>query len=223
MATHYDEKVEEEIPGMVYVFALTDEEEDEEMTAVISDVKEFELPDNFIRGEKSGGGVCAYSLLNALKQKGGGGKKKKKKKSSSMITWADVLEHMKEEINDERGLQTYTPTLSTSRPIEVRDEPVRITAASGKGANRALLIGLHYEEEEEDNEDVRLMSCHDDIRKMREFLINEHGFEKQNILALMDGKGRYHEPTKRLILDSLRRLCEISEPGDSIFVHFSGE
>jgi len=219
MATHYDEKVEEEIPGMLYVFALTDDEEDEEMTAVISDVKEYELPDNFIRGRKSGGGVCAYALLNCLKQKEG--KKKKKKSSSSMITWADALEGMKEEINDERGLRTYMPTLSTSRPIEVRDEPVRITTASSRGVNRALLIGLHYEEE--DDEDVRLTSCHDDIRKMREFLIHEQGFEKQNILALMDDEGRHHEPTKRLILDSLRRLCEISEPGDSIFVHFSGK
>ena len=76
---------------------------------------------------------------------------------------------------------------------------------------------------EEDEEDVRLLSCHDDVRKMREFLIHEHGFQKQNILVILDDDGRHHIPTKKLIIDSLVRLCEISEPGDSIFLQFSGE
>jgi hypothetical protein len=238
MATHYDDKVEEEIPGMVYVFALTNEEDDEEMNPIISDVKEYELPDHFIGGgEKSGGGVCAYALLNTLKkeqqrqqsEEATATKKKKKKKkkneeesssSSTMMTWADCLEGMQENITEERGLRSYIPTLSTSRPIDVRNEPVRITASTN-GVKRALLIGIHYEEEDE--EDVRLLSCHDDVRKMREFLMHEHGFLKQNILVILDDDGRHHIPTKKLIIDSLVRLCEISEPGDSIFLQFSGE
>ena len=245
MATHYDDKVEEEIPGMVYVFALTNEEDDEEMNPIISDVKEYELPDHFIGGgEKSGGGVCAYALLNTLKkeqqrqqqseEEATATKKKKKKKkkneeesssfsSSTMMTWADCLERMEQNIREERGLRSYVPTLSTSRPIDVRNEPVRIAASStnNDGVKRALLIGIHYEEEDE--EDVRLLSCHDDVRKMREFLMHEHGFQKQNILVILDDDGRHHIPTKKLIMDSLVRLCEISEPGDSIFLQFSGE
>jgi hypothetical protein len=34
--------------------------------------------------------------------------------------------------------------------------------------------------------------------------------------------GKHHEPTKKLIMDALERLCEMSEPGDSIFFQFSG-
>jgi hypothetical protein len=237
MASQYDDKVEEEIPGTVYVFALTNEEDDEEMNPIISDVKEYELPDHFIGGgEKSGGGVCAYALLNTLKkeqqrqqsEEATTTKKKNKKNkkneeespTSTIMTWADCLEGMEQNIKEERGLRSYVPTLSTSRPIDVRNEPVRI-AASTDGVKRALLIGIHYEEEDE--EDVRLLSCHDDVRKMREFLMHEHGFQKRNILVILDDDGRHHIPTKKLIIDSLIRLCEISEPGDSIFLQFSGE
>ncbi|MGK3736100.1 MAG: hypothetical protein ACI90V_002942 [Bacillariaceae sp.] len=230
MATHYDDKVEEEIPGMVYVFALTNKEDDEEMNPIVSDVKEYELPDHFIGGgEKSGGGVCAYALLDTLKteqqqqQQSGEATtttKKKKKKKTKKMTWADCLERMQKNIKEERGLLSYIPTLSTSRPIDVRNEPARITASTN-GVKRALLIGIHYEEEDE--EDVRLLSCHDDVRKIREFLIHEHGFQKQNILVILDDDGRHHIPTKKLIIDSLIRLCEISEPGDLIFLQFSGE
>lgn len=218
---HYDDQVENEIPGMVYAFAITNEGASDDEDMVISDIKEYALPTNIVEGEKTGGGVCVRALLETLKQQQqqSVGKKNKKKSSSSMMTWADVLEGMQEHIKTETVHKHFLPTLSTSRPIDIRNEPVRIIGG-GDGVNRALLIGIHYEEE--DNEDVQLTSCHGDLRKVREVLLRDYGFEKQNILLLLDDDGRHHEPTKRLILDSLRRLCEISEPGDSIFVQFSG-
>jgi len=215
MSTNYDDKVEEEIPGMVYVFALTtDEEEDEEMNPIFfREGKEYKLPNAFVGGEKSSGGLCTSALLETLKTT-----TKNKKKGSS---WADCLERMQGHIKEDRGLRrTYIPTLSTSRPIDIRNEPIRISTASSSGVKRALLIGIQYEEEDED--DVHLSSCHDDVRSMRKFLIHENGFEKQNILVILDDNGRHHVPTKKFILDSFIRLCEISEPGDSIFVQFSG-
>jgi len=217
MATTYDEQIQDEIPGEFYVFSLLDAEEDEETNAVISSLDEYELPENVVRGEISGGGVCVHALLNVLKQNGGG----KKKKKSSTKTWADALEAMQLDIREERGMDTYTPTLSTSRPTDLWSEPIRIASSSKQGVKRALLIGIHYDDED-DGDDVKLSSCHDDTRKIRKHLIHEEGFEPQNILVMMDDNGRHHEPTKDFILECVTQLCEVSKAGDSIFFHFSG-
>ena len=56
---------------------------------------------------------------------------------------------------------------------------------------------------------------------MKEFLINVHGFERENMLILMDDE-LHHQPARQLIMDGFRRLTEISEPGDVIFIQFSG-
>jgi len=222
MGADYDEQVEEEIPGTVYVFALTDDEDSDINTGYVSNLSEYDLPVHFVHEQKSSGGVCTIALLTALasaKNAGAGGGKKKKKKPPAM-SWADALDTMRAEITDGQGLPSQVPTLSTSRPIEVAKEPFRIASASKKGVKRALLIGIHYEDDKD--EDVQLSICHDDVRQIRKHLIHEEGFEPANILALMDDGGRHHAPTKGLILDSLERLCQISKPGDSIFVLFSG-
>jgi len=213
MSSSYDDKIEEEIPGNVFVFAVIDDEENESMPAIISHVEDYELPENFVRGRKVGGGVCTFALLRALETtKTETGSRKKN------LTWADALDIMHEEIEDEGG-RTSLPTLSTSRPINILHENLRLVSPSKRGVRRALLVGAHYQDEED--EDVWLASCHTDVRRMRSHLIHEEGFEKQNILVLMDDD-RHHEPTKDLILDALERMCQISEPGDSIFFHFSG-
>lgn len=213
MATEYEQAIEEEIPGMVYVLSVIDDEENDAMPPIISHVEDYELPYRFVRGKETGGGVTAYALLKVLESmKSEEGSRKKK------ITWADALDIMHEEIEDE-GRRRLLPTLSTSRPIDVREERLRLVSTSKRGIKRALLIGAHYQDEAE--EDVWLDSCHSDVRRMRHHLIHEEGFEKHNILVLMDDD-RHHEPTKSLILDALEKMCHISKPGDSIFVHFSG-
>jgi len=245
ITTEYDENVEEEIPGMLYVLAITTtvtggeggEVDDDETNIVVSNVNEYELPDAIVEGRKVSGGNCISALLEVLKKNNGGGgegaalmKKKKKRNNSptSMLTWAEALEGMQEYVQQECGMTNHIPTLSISRPIDVRNEPIRISSSStnsGGGVKRALLIGIQYDDKNNDNNNSSssyLSSCHNDLRKIRELLIHEHGFEKQNILVTLDDNGRHHLPTKKLILDSLTRLCEISEPGDSIFISFSG-
>lgn len=213
MAAEYDQAIEEEIPGMICVLSVIDDEENDSMPAIISHVDDYELPYHFVRGREAGGGVTTYALLKVLDaMKSDDGSRKKR------ITWADALDIMYEEIEDE-GRRRSLPTLSTSRPINVQEECIRLISSSKRGTKRALLIGAHYQDEAE--EDVWLASCHTDVRRMRHHLIHEEGFEKQNILVLMDDD-RHHEPTKFLILDALEKMCHISKPGDSIFVHFSG-
>lgn len=214
MATDYDERVEEEIPGQVYVFSVIDDEENKYMPEIISHVDDYQLPEHFVRERQAGGGACTYALLKALdSMKGSDGTRKKK------LTWAEALEFMHEELEDEGGRQSL-PTLSTSRAINPHEERIRFVSASTRGTKRALLVGAHYQDEED--EQVWLASCHTDVRRMRRHLIHQEGFEKQNILVLMDDD-QHHEPTKGMILDALERMCQISEPGDSIFFHFSGK
>jgi len=212
--TDYDEQVEEEIPGMVYVFSLIDDEENESPPAIISHVDEYELPDHIVRERKADGGICAFALLKILESTFTEGGSRKKK-----MTWADALEAMHEEIEDEEGGRRSLPTLSTTRPINIREERLRIVSTAKRGVKRALLIGAHYQDEAEEN--VWLASCHKDVRGLRNHLIHKEGFEKENVLVMMDDD-RHHEPTKGHILDALVRMCQISETGDSIFVHFSG-
>ena len=214
MSTEFEEAIVEEIPGMVYVLSVIDDEENDSMPGIISHVEDYELPDHFVRRREAGGGVTTYALLKVLESmKYENGSRKKK------ITWADALDIMHEEIEDE-GRRRLLPTLSTSRPINVREERVRLISNSKRGTKRALLIAAHYQDEAD--EDVWLASCHTDLRRMRHHLIHEEGFEKKNLLVLMDDD-RHVEPTKFLILDALEKLCHISKPGDSIFVYFSGK
>jgi hypothetical protein len=211
----YEQTIEVEIPGNVYVFAVIDDEENEYMPAVISHVDDYELPDHFVREDKAAGGVCTYALLKALESMNPQDGSSRKKK----LTWAEALEFMHAEIEEEGGRGSL-PTLSTSRPINVREERLRLVSATKNGVKRALLVGSHYQDEEDEN--VWLESCHTDVRRIRHHLIHEEGFEKENILVMMDDD-RHHEPTKNFILDALERMCQISEVGDSIFFHFSGE
>ena len=211
----YSDQIEEEIPGDIFVFAVIDDEENELMPDVVSHPEEYELPSHFVRERQSPGGVCTYAFLKALEVTTGANGSRKKK-----ISWAEALEKMHAEIEDEEGGRTALPTLSMSRPINVREERLRLLSTSKRGVKRALLIGVHYEDEED--EEVRLASCHTDVRRMRKHLLHQEGFEKENILTLIDDD-RHCEPTKNLILDAMERMCNISEPGDSIFLLFSGE
>ena len=214
MTVDFDQAVTEEISGDVFVFSIIDDEENEYMPGVVSHVDDYELPENFVRDRKAGGGVCTYALLKALDSVNSEEGTRREK-----ITWADALQIMHSEVEEEGGRQSL-PTLSTSRAIDIHQERLNLVSNSKRGTKRALLVGAHYQDEEDEN--VWLESCHTDVRMMRNHLIHEEGFEKRNILVLMDDD-RHHEPTKGLILDALERMCQLSEEGDSIFFHFSGE
>jgi len=127
--------------------------------------------------------------------------------------------HAQTDRNSEDETRQAVPTLSTSRPINVREQNLRLVNTSKDGVKRALLVGIHYQDEED--ESTWLASCHTDVRRIRQHLIHEEGFEKRNILVMMDDD-RHHEPLKGSILGALERMCQISEPGDSIFFLFSG-
>ena len=120
---------------------------------------------------------------------------------------------MREKI-EEIGLHQQ-PQLASSRHIDVNEE-IHIVPPHCNGTKRALLVGINYVGEKN-----ALTGCHKDARNMKDFLIDICGFERENMLILMDDD-KHHFPTKKLIEDSLLKLAEISEPGDCISFLFSG-
>ena len=56
---------------------------------------------------------------------------------------------------------------------------------------------------------------------MKEYLMEVHGFEEENITLLMDD-GENTEPTKANILAAYETLVSECEEGDVVFCHFSG-
>lgn len=63
--------------------------------------------------------------------------------------------------------------------------------------------------------------CHNDVKNVKKYLTEVQGFSESEMLILMDD-GRSHPPTKRNIEDSFSRMCQYSQAGDVVFVHYSG-
>ena len=196
----FEERAEEAVPAEdIFVFSASS---DGEQAYEMNHEDSLELPDPLGKS----GGACTSALLQTLWRD--------EEDEDVRYSWADTLEVMREKIQD-LGLD-QTPQLTASRPIDVHEE-IMIVPPHCEGTRRALLVGCNYTGEEN-----ALSSCHQDIKNMKDFLINLQGFERQNMSIIMDD-GNHHEPNKDLIIRSLRALCQISEPGDCIFFQFSGE
>lgn len=194
-----DDAIAREIPAEIYMFAGAS---DSQQSTEVSNVGTFQLPDPAGKA----GGACTSALLQTLYRD--------EEEDDIRYTWAETLELMREKI-EAIGLNQQ-PQLSSSRPIDVNSE-LHIVPPDCEGIRRALLVGINYE-----GEPNSLSGCQKDTRNVKEFLINVCGFERENMLILMDD-GKHHQPTKQLIEDGLVRLVEISEPGDVIFFQFSGK
>jgi hypothetical protein len=194
----FDEQVESAIPGMFYMFAGAD---DSQTAADISNIDTFDLPDP---AGKSGG-ACTSALLQSLYRDEG--------EEDVRHTWAQTLEMMRDKM-EEMEL-TQVPQLSSSRPIDI-DEELHLVPPDCSGTKRALLVGINYVDDENG-----LTGCHNDVQNVKFFLMDYHGFERENMLILADDD-KHHVPTKQIIIDGFRRLAEISKPGDVIFIHYSG-
>ncbi|OEU14857.1 hypothetical protein FRACYDRAFT_188321 [Fragilariopsis cylindrus CCMP1102] len=82
---------------------------------------------------------------------------------------------------------------------------------------RALLIGINYK-----GSKSPLYGCQNDVLNMKKYIMDVHGFPEHNIDLLMDD-GIHVNPTKSNIIDAFKKLVELSEPGDVVYVHFAGK
>ncbi|XP_058763545.1 metacaspase-5-like [Vicia villosa] len=86
-----------------------------------------------------------------------------------------------------------------------------------KMAKKAVLIGCNYP-----GTKAELKGCINDVWRMHECLIRNYGFLDDDITVLIDTDRSYTQPTGKNIRFAMSRLLRSAQPGDVLFVHYSG-
>ncbi|KAF5760986.1 putative Caspase-like domain superfamily [Helianthus annuus] len=82
---------------------------------------------------------------------------------------------------------------------------------------KAVLIGCNYA-----GTKAELRGCVNDVKRMYRCLVDRYGFSEDDINVLIDTDDSYTQPTGRNIRKALSDLVSSAEPGDFLFVHYSG-
>lgn len=172
-------------------------------TSADANITSFELPDPAGRR----GGACTAALLQVLYEDPDGDPQDFQGQS-----WVDVLRAMRDNLAAEGFSQV--PQLSSSRMIEVRDPMTIINSPSG--TKRAVLIGINYV-----GQNGELSGCHNDVHNITKYLTRSLGFEQENMMTLLDD-GRHQQPTYRNIMSAFDWIVRASQPGDTVWIHYSG-
>lgn len=194
----FDRKAEEAIPAEIHMISGC---HDSQTSADVSNVGNFKLPNPQGRA----GGACTAAILSALYERHRDG-------TLPSTSWVDLLRAMRHNLLN-KGFDQI-PQLTSSRMIDV-NQPFQLINNS-TGTKRAVLIGINYT-----GQNGQLSGCHNDVKNMKEYLMNYLGFEERNMTILMDD-GRHISPTRRNIIDAYRNLVLSSKPGDTVFTHYSG-
>ncbi|XP_013609984.1 PREDICTED: metacaspase-5-like [Brassica oleracea var. oleracea] len=82
---------------------------------------------------------------------------------------------------------------------------------------KAVLIGINYPGTEGE-----LRGCVNDVKRMHRCLVDRFGFSEENITELIDTDKSKIQPTGKNIRQALSELVGSANPGDVLFVHYSG-
>ncbi|XP_015891676.3 metacaspase-5 [Ziziphus jujuba] len=82
---------------------------------------------------------------------------------------------------------------------------------------KALLIGCNYP-----GTTVELKGCVNDVNQIKKCLVVRFGFSDEDITVLIDTDDSYTQPTGKNIYNVLTCLVGSAEPGDILFIHYSG-
>jgi len=139
--------------------------------------------------------------------------------TTATITWADLLRKMKVEMRTAGYAQV--PAITSSRKFDLKT-PFSLVPPNfdpTKNKKRSLLIGCNYSNIPE----VSIKACHDDIRSIKDFIVNVHGFpEAKGLMTILLDDDNHKHPTHTNITEAFKNLSEHSQPGDAVFVQFSG-
>jgi len=137
----------------------------------------------------------------------------------STISWIELLRKMKAEIKEIEYPQV--PSISSTRKFDL-NQPFSLVPTSFdhvKGKKRSLLIGCNYSS----IDGAQLKASHDDIRSMKDYIVNVHGFpESEDLMTVLLDDDEHKKPTFLNITDAFKALSEQSQPGDAVFIQFSG-
>mmetsp|Transcript_14434 Transcript_14434/g.22694 ORF Transcript_14434/g.22694 Transcript_14434/m.22694 type:complete len:673 (-) Transcript_14434:104-2122(-) len=137
----------------------------------------------------------------------------------STISWASLLRKMKAETKEIEFAQV--PTLTTTRKFDL-NQPFSLTPEDfdkTTGKKRSLLIGCNYSH----IHGAQLKAGHDDVRSMKDYIVNVHGFpEDDELMTVLLDDDEHKHPTFLNITEAFKALSEQSQPGDAVFIQFSG-
>lgn len=184
--------------GIPATFVMISGSEDKQTSADVHNVGTFDLPKTAGRA----GGACTSTLLKVLNENRG------------PMSWLDLLHKMRGVLM-EKGFDQI-PQLSASRLLDANSRFEIVPADSTPKKKRAILIGINYV-----GQNGELNGCHNDVHNIKRYLIEQQGFQESDMLILMDD-GQHNAPTRRNIMDAFTRITQYSEPGDVVFVHYSG-
>mmetsp|Transcript_11345 Transcript_11345/g.20871 ORF Transcript_11345/g.20871 Transcript_11345/m.20871 type:complete len:316 (+) Transcript_11345:207-1154(+) len=196
----YQDNIDAEIPAEVRMLSGCHDTQ----TSADANITTFELPDPAGRR----GGACTAALLQVLYNDNDGDPQ-----DCSDQSWVEVLRAMRNNLAAE-GF-TQVPQLSSSRMIEIND-PMQIVN-NPQGTKRAVLIGINYV----GHDPGELSGCHNDVANISKYLKGCLGFEQDNMMVLMDDH-RHEEPTYRNIMRAFDWIVSESQPGDTVWIHYSG-
>jgi len=147
--------------------------------------------------------------------------------------WTDALRVMSDALRDLESART--PHLGSSRPLDVRNDSVRIVhPLSHHGSRKAVFVVINYERGRGDARASRGQSApsrhaspqlrkrDEDCRWMVEKLAARGFDDPDGIRILVDDGHDAGQPTKANILKALRWLTKNAENGDSLAFYFSG-
>jgi len=177
---------------------------DEQTSADVSNTAAFGIPAN--AGPGGAGGACTNALLKVVHQQGIGGV------SKSQLSYGTLLVKMKQVL--QQGQYSQIPQLSSGQKMTTREPWV--LKSPGSRRNKALFIGINYP-----GTKAALSGCHNDAIAMRTHVTDVWGFNPNNMKMLMDD-GKHTKPTRANIIAAMRWLVEGVQPGDSLFIHYSG-
>eukprot|EP01061_Rhynchopus_euleeides_P004297 TRINITY_DN1355_c1_g1_i1.p1 TRINITY_DN1355_c1_g1~~TRINITY_DN1355_c1_g1_i1.p1 ORF type:complete len:330 (+),score=159.38 TRINITY_DN1355_c1_g1_i1:60-1049(+) len=182
---------------------------DSQTSADVHDTSEFKLPEG--TGQEGAGGACTHALLASTYK-------------PNDATWMQLLRQMRTILRKKRYEQV--PQLSTSRKVDLHNQ-FEICGALD-GTHRALLIGINYV----GHQQGRLSGCVNDVLGMMEYLEEVEGFDQEEMRVLIDDHDaegvedrvscHLGRPTKGEIISGISWLVKGAEPGDCLFLHYSG-
>jgi len=118
----------------------------------------------------------------------------------------------------EHGQQQQPPEQEQASATSIATPDGDVIKSNCLGAKKALFIGINYT-----GTKVELKGCINDVHRIKKFLFEHYGFSEANSRTLTDDSPNPSlKPTYQNIMNSFRWLVDRAQPGDSLFLHYSG-
>jgi len=188
----FKEKAAKILPAEIRMFSGC---RDEQTSADVSNTASFGLPADC--GPGGAGGACTNAMMLSLTK-------------NAHPTWIALLDDMRD-ILKEKGFEQI-PQLSSSREVLLKSE---FKLKQDSGPTKALFIGINYV-----GQQGELRGCHNDVIQMKQF-VTKSGYDEEKMKVLLDD-GEQEKPTHDNIIEAIRWLTHSAQPGESLFMHYSG-